>query len=67
MSKIGNYVLGEKEENADARYRNDYGYEPHMVLWYTYLRRKAREGLAKSHAVRAAYTWNTGHNRPQHS
>lgn len=67
MSKIGNYVLGEIEENADARYRNDYSYEPHMVLWYKYLRRKAREGLAKSHAARAAYTRYSSSNRTQHS
>ena len=67
MSKIGNYVLGEIEENADTRYRNDYSNEPHMVLWYSYLSRKARESFAKSYAARAAYAWNAGHSRPQHS
>ena len=67
MSKIGNYVLGEIEENANTRYRNDYGNEPHMVLWYSYLRRKARESFAKSYAARAAYTWSGGDSRTQHS
>ena len=67
MSKIGNYVLGEMEENANTRYRNDYGNEPHMVLWYSYLRRKARESFAKSYAVRAAHTWGTNYSRTQHS
>ena len=67
MSKIGNFVLGEIEENADARYRNDYGHGSHMVLWYSYIRRKARESINKPYATRAVRTWSRGNSRPQHS
>ena len=48
MSKIGNYVLGRIEDNDNIRYRNNYGYGSHMVLWFEHIRREKSKRIEES-------------------
>lgn len=50
MSKIGNYVLGRIEDNDNIRYRNNYGYGSHMVLWLEHIRREKSKRIEESNA-----------------
>ena len=50
MSKIGNYVLGRIEDNDNIRYRNNYGYGSHMVLWLAHNRREKSKRTEESNA-----------------
>ena len=50
MSKIGNYVLGRIEDNDNIRYRNNYGYGSHMVLWFEHIRREKSKRIEESNA-----------------
>lgn len=50
MSKIGNYVLGRIEDNDNIRYRNNYGYGSHMVLWLAHNRREKNKRNEESKA-----------------
>ena len=50
MSKIGNYVLGRIEDNDNIRYRNNYGYGSHMVLWLAHNRREKSKRIEESNA-----------------
>ena len=40
MSKIGSYALERMDDEANTRYRNDYGTGSHMVLWLAHNRRE---------------------------
>ena len=63
MSKIGNYVLGRIEDNDNIRYRNNYGYGSHMVLWFEHIRREKSKRIEESNAdsrqmfTRAGIRW----------
>ena len=50
MSKIGSYVLGRIEDNDNIRYRNNYGYGSHMVLWLAHNRREKSKRTTESNA-----------------
>ena len=50
MSKIGSYVLGRIEDNDNIRYRNNYGYGSHMVLWFEHIRREKSKRVEESNA-----------------
>lgn len=50
MSKIGSYVLGRIEDNDNIRYRNNYGYGSHMVLWFEHIRREKSKRIEESNA-----------------
>jgi len=50
MSKIGNYVLGRIEDNDNIRYRNNYGYGSHMVLWFEHIRREKSKRITELNA-----------------
>tara|TARA_B110000483_G_scaffold38623_1_gene47684 strand:- start:99 stop:293 length:195 start_codon:yes stop_codon:yes gene_type:complete len=64
MSKIGSYVLEVIEDEANTRYRNDYGTGSDMVL------RNTKRGGAKAKvadqldAIRTAPVWNLRRYRP---
>ena len=64
MSKIGSYVLEVMEDEANTRYRNDYGTGSDMVL-----RNPARGGTkaeitSQLNAARATSRRNIKRNRP---